>query len=262
MAERGESGMTPGQEPHSSAAPAADEQSLKRLSDRVAELEDRNAALEGFVAVAAHELVVPLVMAESYADLVTDRLDGHEHADIRADLEALSRGAARTRLLVESLLHEARASERPLRRRPVDLDAVVAECIALLRPEVAAREARIETAELPVVLGEEPLLASVFTNLMVNALKYNPRQGGAIRVDAIRENAHWRFLVVSEGPEIPPEERERIFEPYRRARGERRGRGAGLGLAICRRIVERHGGTIGVTSNGGGNAFYFTLPAR
>jgi signal transduction histidine kinase len=242
---------------------AALESEIERLLARVSALEDEKAALEGFAAVAAHELVVPLVMAESYASIVSDRLDGEEHADSRRDLDALGRGAARARLLVETLLHDARSSERPVLRRPVDLNMVVRQCVALIDPEIAARGARVEIAELPTVMGEETLLSGVFTNLLVNALKYSPRQGGTIHIDLDRELTHWRFYVHSDGPTIPLEDRERIFEPFHRARGERRARGSGLGLAICRRIVERHGGTIGVTAaNGSGNSFYFTLPAR
>ena len=96
----------------------------------------------------------------------------------------------------------------------------------------------------------------------MNALKYSPRHGAAISVQASLEAPAWHFSVQSEGPTIPPEDRQRIFEPYQRGRGERRARGAGLGLAICRRIVERHGGRIGVAPvASGGNRFFFTLPA-
>jgi signal transduction histidine kinase len=236
---------------------------IERLAARVAALEEEKNALEAFAALAAHELVVPLVMTESYAAIVRERLEGDEHAPSRRDLDALARGAARTRLLIEGLLHEARASERPLRRQPVDLNRVVRDCVLLVEPEVSARCAQIEIDELPEVLGEEALLGSVFVNLIFNALKYSPRQGGSIRIGAVRELRQWRVTVESEGPTIPNEDRERIFEPFHRARTERRERGAGLGLAICRRIVERHGGEIGVApANGSGNLFYFTLPSR
>ena len=117
-------------------------------------------------------------------------------------------------------------------------------------------------AELPEVHAEETLISAVFTNLLLNALRYGPREHGTILVDAVRETECWRVSVQSEGPTIPASERERIFERYHRGRGERRSRGAGLGLTICRHIVERHGGQIGVTAaNGGANRFYFTLPA-
>jgi signal transduction histidine kinase len=99
-------------------------------------------------------------------------------------------------------------------------------------------------------------------NLVSNALKYGPRHGGKIVITATRLGGGWRFCVRSQGSTIPVEDRVRIFDAYRRRRGERRVRGAGLGLAICREIVARHGGRIWVSAaRGGGNRFCFTLPA-
>ena len=132
----------------------------------------------------------------------------------------------------------------------------------MLAHEVQARGATVRLGELPTVQGDASLLNGLFTNLILNALKYSPRTGSEIVVDASREHRAWRVAVESEGPTIPPEDRQRIFEPFQRGRSERRARGAGLGLAICRRIVERHGGQIGVVPGArGGNRFYFTLPA-
>ena len=263
--------MTPGEQSARGHKPADQsspdqpsmEDAVERLSARVAVLEEEKAALERFAAVAAHELVVPLIMTESYAAMVTERLSGDEYDDVRSYLDTLVRGAAHTRMLIELLLHDARSRERPLARRQVDLNAVVRRCIALMQPELDVRGARVDVGELPVVPGEEPLLSSVFTNLIFNAVKYSPRRTGCIRIDAARELGQWRLTVRSEGPTIPLEDRSRIFEPFQRVRRERREKGAGLGLAICRRVIERHGGTIGVTAaNGSGNAFYFTLPSR
>jgi signal transduction histidine kinase len=238
------------------------ERELKTLSARVEQLEREKAAVEAFAAVAAHELVEPLVMTEAYATMVSDRLDADQHADSRRDLDALSRGAARLRLLIETLLHDARTSGREIKRDPVDLNHIVEESLALLAPEIAARGADVEVETLPSVVGEEALLSGLFANLLINALKYSPRQSPEIRVRALREAESWRVEVESSGPTIPVEDRERIFEPFHRGTGERRAHGAGLGLATCRRIVERHGGAIGVrATNGSGNVFHFTLPA-
>jgi|tagenome__1003787_1003787.scaffolds.fasta_scaffold20778296_2 signal transduction histidine kinase len=237
------------------------ERENERLRARVAQLEREVADVEAFAAVAAHELVEPLVLTEAYAAMVSDRLDDDLHADSRRDLDALGRGAARMRVLVETLLHEARSAGHNLSFGPVDLDVVVGDCLSLLAPEIEARGARVEIGELPVVWGEETLLGGVFSNLLINALKFSPRHGSTIRIGAVEEASQWRLWVESQGPSIPVEDRSRIFNPFHRGRGERRARGAGLGLAICRRIVERHGGEIGVTAvNGGGNRFYFTLP--
>jgi signal transduction histidine kinase len=146
--------------------------------------------------------------------------------------------------------------------RAVDCNRLVTDVIALLQPEIEARGASIQVGELPSVRGEAALLGGLFTNLLTNALKYGPRSGGVISVTAEREPAQWRITIDDDGPPIPEDERARIFEPFRRGRRERRARGAGLGLTICRRIVERHGGRIGVAARpDGGNRFYFTLPA-
>ncbi len=236
---------------------------VKALEAENAVLEAEKAALEGYAALAAHELVTPLVIAESYASIVGERLEGPEHAASRVDLEGLARSASRARRLVESLLHDARASRRPLHVRTVDLAAVVTDLVADLRTDIDDRQANVEVGPLPVVTGDEALLASVFSNLLVNALKYSPRQEGTITVAAVREPDEWRFVIQSGGPPIAPEDRDRIFEAYNRGRAERRERGLGLGLAIARRIVERHGGTIGVRAAGRtGNQFFFTIPAR
>ena len=235
---------------------------VARLAARVEQLELEKAALEDFAAVAAHELVEPLVIAEAYAAMVSDRLDGELHEEARRDLAALSRTASRTRLLLEALLHDARSAEHRIARRPVHLDAVVDDCLTVLRPEVDARGAKLEVGTLPVVRGDATLLNGLITNLLINALKYSPRRGAEIQIGATREGRFWHISVQSEGPTIPAEDRSRIFEPYQRGRGERRARGAGLGLAICRRIVERHGGHIGVAPGSvGGNRFFFALPA-
>jgi signal transduction histidine kinase len=237
---------------------------IARLRDRISELERQKEEAEGFAAAAAHELLAPVVLIDACAATVSDRLDHDErHADSLRDLDVLRRGCAQSRLLVDSLLHHAAFRGRPLRSGRVDLDAILADCLTMLAPEIRARHAQVEVVPLPAVEAEAPLIAVVFMNLLVNALKYGPRTAGLVRVDGTREPAAWRFEICSQGQTIPPEDRGRIFEPRRRGSNERRARGSGLGLAICREIVERHGGEIGVApgEDGTGNCFSFTLPA-
>jgi signal transduction histidine kinase len=241
---------------------------VARLSARVEELERERAAqhgeyreLEAFVAMAAHELLKPLVMMEAYATLIGDRAGFALDLESRRDLSRLVNVSARVRLIVEALLTEARDSDRPLRREQVDLSRVLAQCLETLEPEIRERDARIDVEPMPVIEGNPALLMGVFGNLISNALKYGARQGGDIRVTVDRSDAGWTFAVQSPGPAIPEAERERLFQPWQRGRDERRAKGAGLGLAIVRRIVERHGGEVGVTSpNEATNQFYFTLP--
>ena len=234
---------------------------ITRLRERISELEREKEAVEGFAAVAAHELLTPVVMMDACAATVCERMDGDLDADSRRDLDALRRGAARSRLLVETLLHHARVHNRPLERASVEVRALVCDCEAVLAPELRARGAVVDAGELPVVSADEALIGAVFMNLLVNALKYGPRRGGTIRVRASHASSIWCFSVRSDGKAIPPEDRLRIFEPFERGRGERRVRGGGLGLAICREIVELHGGRIAVApTEDGGNVFTFTLP--
>jgi signal transduction histidine kinase len=114
---------------------------------------------------------------------------------------------------------------------------------------------------MPSVTGDEALLGGLLTNLVTNALKYGRRERGTISIGAHREGDEWLVTVADDGASIPESERLLIFEPFQRGHRERRARGAGLGLTICRRIVLRHGGRIGLLPQETGNCFYFTLPA-
>jgi signal transduction histidine kinase len=212
--------------------------------------------LERFAAVAAHELSEPLVMTEVYVRRLIERVGDTIDEESHADLQALARGAARTRLIVETLLHDARSPDRSLPRQAVDLNRVVASCVNLLRHEIAVRQASVSVERLPVVAGDEALLATVMGNLLSNALRHGPRRTAEIHVAATRALSMWRISVVSEGDPIPLSDRRRIFDRF-----ESLNRGTGLGLAICRTIVERHGGTIGVPSGQRGTCVYFTVPA-
>jgi signal transduction histidine kinase len=233
---------------------------VQDLRARIGELERANTGLQAFVAIAAHELVKPLIMAEAYAAMVCDRLDA-EQEDCRQALTKVTRASARTRVLVEAILHDASAAEQEPRVDEVDLAAIVAGCLEVLGPEIEARRARVQVGELPVVRGDEAGLGSVFLNLIGNALKYGPRRDGEIEIAAVRHPDAWEVSVQSGGPILEPIERDRIFGRFYRGQGERRAHGTGLGLAICRNIVERHGGTIGVVPVGhSGNRFVFTLP--
>ena len=237
-------------------------ESSKREPSRLAGLERERAALEMFARVVAHELMAPLIASETRARLLDDQLRDRDVGRASADLQDLIRGLSRMRQLVETLLHDARSSGVPLERKPVNLQQLVTDAIESLDAEIRAYEVRVLAAELPVVEGDSVLLGVVVNNLLLNALRYGPRNGGDVRIRARRERAQWRISVTSQGATIPAEDRTRIFEPYSRGTHERRTAGAGLGLAICRSIVERHDGIIGVAPvRAGGNRFYFTIPA-
>jgi signal transduction histidine kinase len=210
-------------------------------------------------AAVAHELKEPLIAVESYAALLAERLAGGLDDRAREDLDALLRGTTRMRVVVETLLHQARPGQS-LQRARVDLAEVAADCVAMFKLELTARGAHVEIHSMPAVRGDGLLLRSVVQNLLANALRYGARDGGVIVLSAAREEGGWRIAVDSEGAVIGADDRSRIFDPFRRGRGERRADGVGLGLAICRTIIEQHGGTIGVEPLDRGNRFFFTLP--
>jgi signal transduction histidine kinase len=235
------------------------EDELGRLRQRVAELERRNEELNRFATAAAHELRAPLISVEGYAALLAERLKRQLDDFGREDLEALVRGTTRMRLVIDTLLRHARAGGRPPLRDHVDLARIAQDCVDVMKPEIDASGARVVVDALPVVEGDASLLASVLQNLIGNALNYGPREGGTVRVSSVREKTRWRITVDSEGRPIRPADRSRIFRPFRRGRSERRADGIGLGLALCRSIIDQHGGSIGVEPLEGGNRFFFTL---
>jgi signal transduction histidine kinase len=224
------------------------------------DIERERAAIELYAKMTAHELMAPLIAADTHARLLEKQLQDRVDGSARGELRGLIRRLSGMRLLVETLLLEARSFGEPLERTPVSVRQLVDEAVELLETEIRARDARIVVAQLPVVRGDRVLLGSVVNNLLQNALRYGPRSAGEVRIEARHERAYWRISITSRGSTIPPNDSARIFEPYSRGTDERRGAGAGLGLTICRSIVERHGGVIGVTPcPEGGNRFYFTI---
>src|SRR5690242_151827 len=145
---------------------------------RLAELERERAALAMFAGVAAHELTVPLIAAETHARLLEEQLAASVDGFSSADLEELFRSLSRMRLLVATLLHDARCAGQPLERGPVSLQRLVDAGAELLARDVQARRARIVTGDLPVVDADEVLLGGVVNNLLLNALRYGPLSGG------------------------------------------------------------------------------------
>lgn len=245
------------------ANPLDVERQNAELAARVQELEDQYAAVERFAATAAHQLAEPLVIAESSAILVADELGEDLDPLLRARLDAIGRGAARARRLMDALLADARTSGLPLELQPVDLGSLVEGTVASLSQQIDERTASIVVGPLPRALGEAELLSVVLENLISNALKYGPRNGGRVEISAERRPEGRRVLVASEGRAIPAEEARRIFQPFYRAPGERRVPGVGLGLTICARLVQRVGGAIGVSPGpgGSGNVFWIDLRA-
>ncbi|QLG27117.1 MEDS domain-containing protein [Halorarum halophilum] len=235
------------------------EQRLEVVIDR---LEASNSRLEQFAYAASHDLQEPLRMVSSYLKLVRQRYaddldeDGEEFIEFAVD------GAERMREMVEGLLAYSRVETQGGPLEPIDLDAAFDDVLADLRIQIEETNAEITADELPCVTGDASQLRQVFQNLLENAITYSGDEPPRVHVSAERDGSKWKVSVSDEGIGIEPEHRERIFEVFQRLHTSGEYDGAGIGLALCERIVERHGGEIWVESTPGeGATFSFTLPA-
>jgi PAS domain S-box-containing protein len=231
--------------------------------EAVAALERSNLELQQFAYVASHELSEPLRMVTSYLNLLRRRYRGRLDPDADEFIEYAVDGAARMRALIEGLLAYSRAGRSEEKPEPVDLGSVTADVLRSLAAAMVEAGAEIEISDLPVVMGVRGQLEQLIQNLVANALKF--RSDGRARV-WVREEAGApgmaQIAVADGGIGIAPSERERVFEMFGRLHDREAYEGTGIGLAICRRIVERHGGRIWVEDReGGGTVFRFTLPS-
>ena len=225
-------------------------------------LERSNAELAQFAYVASHDLSEPLRMVSSYLQLLRRRYHGQLDEDADEFIEFAVEGADRMRALIEDLLAYSRAG-RGAEPRPIDLGHVMADVLSSLAAAVADARAQVSVASLPTVLGDRLALAQVLQNLVANALKFRSGPSASVWVSAERmHNGMWRVSVADDGIGIDPRHRERVFKMFQRLHDREAFEGTGIGLAICRKIVERQGGEIRAGGReGGGSVFSFTIPA-
>jgi PAS domain S-box-containing protein len=234
----------------------------ERLRRTAEELARSNAELEQFAYVASHDLQEPLRMVGSYLELLADRYKGR--LDEKADkyIHYAVDGAARMQELINDLLAFSRVGTRGRPFEPTDCARVMDQAVANLRKRIEETGAVVTRDALPTVPGDRTQLEQLFQNLIGNALKFC-RQPPRVHVGAARRGADWLFTVRDNGIGIAPEHRERIFLIFQRLHGRHEYPGTGIGLAVCKKVVERHGGRIWVESQPGqGSSFSFTLPAR
>jgi signal transduction histidine kinase len=235
----------------------------QELAAYAAGLERSGQELERFAAVAAHELHEPLRAVAGFADLLERRYRGRLDAGAGELLGLVTGGVARMQALVDGLLAWARAGSAagPGPAGPVDAEEVADQAIANLRPAVAESGAIVDRGPLPVVDGDAGQLVQLFQHLIGNAVKFRSRHPPLVRVRAEPADGWWRFAVADNGIGMGPELTERAFDLFWRGHGGDRHPGAGIGLAVCARIVEAHGGGIWLESvPGSGTTCFFTLP--
>jgi signal transduction histidine kinase len=225
------------------------------------DLQRSNAELEQLAYVASHDLQEPLRMVASYMQLLEQkyrgRLDDEAHEFIGFAVD----GAKRMQALINDLLTYSRVGSGTIPMEPTDCNAVLDSALESLRLAMAESGAGIQRADLPVVMGNAAQLTQLFQNLLANAIKFRGEQPLRIDVSAEPDGPDWRFTVRDNGIGIEPEYFDRVFVMFQRLHSRSAYAGTGIGLAISKKIVERHGGRIWVESAPGhGAAFKFTLP--
>jgi two-component system sensor histidine kinase/response regulator len=202
----------------------------------------------------------PLRMVASYLQLLEKKYQGQLDADAHEYIEFAVDGAKRMQSLINDLLTYSRIGAAASPLQATDSTAAVDTALRLLRLAIADSAARIEYGELPVVMGDPDQLVQLFQNLIANAIKFRSRPGPHIVVSAEANDGYWRFAVQDDGIGIEKEYFDRIFVMFQRLHSRSAYPGTGIGLAICKKIVERHGGRIWVESEPGqGTVFTFTL---
>lgn len=234
------------------------EASLRRANDALVR---SNIELRRFTHVAAHDLQTPLRGIGGFAELLkehyADRLDrkGEEW------LERILNAALHMQALVRDLLTYSRIETQKPPTARVQMDQVLDQTVLLLESEIQDTAAVITRTKLPLIVGDATQLVQLLLNLLQNAIKYRSAAAPRVQVAAERRGDEWVFSVTDNGIGIEPRYAERIFEMFERLHNAQEYQGTGIGLAICRRVVQRHGGDIWVESQPGqGSTFFFTLP--
>ena len=235
----------------------------RALRERAAALARSNAELEQFAYVASHDLQEPLRMITSYTQLLARRYRGKLDADADEFITHAVEGAARMQCLIDDLLTYSRVGTTRRKLAPTDCKGVLSQALANLEVAIAGSGATVTHGPLPRVMGEAGQLTQLFQNLIGNAIKYRGREAPRVRVSAEHQGDDWVFAIRDNGIGIDPQYAERIFLIFQRLHTRAEYPGSGIGLAVCKKIVECHGGRIWVESaEGQGATFFFTLPVR
>ncbi|MDQ3071891.1 MAG: ATP-binding protein [Bacteroidota bacterium] len=232
----------------------------KELSEANKELGRSNQDLEQFAYVASHDLKEPLRMVSSYAQLLSRLYGSKLDSDAVEFIKYITEGAHRMQSLINDLLNYSRIGRIDAEIKDVDLNTILDIVKTNLGEKIAAADVIIKYSKLPVINGIESQLLQLFQNLIENAIKFRSEAQPEILINAERKAGHWLFSVKDNGIGIPDQHIERVFVIFQRLHERNKYPGTGMGLAICKKIVELHGGKIWIDSEEGkGTTFFFTL---
>lgn len=236
------------------------EEQLARYAEKLAR---SNAELENFAYVASHDLREPLRMVRSFTGLLADRYADQLDEVGERYISFARGGAERMDDLIKALLEYSRVEGDREEAVPTDSGQALRTALEILGPAIRDSEATVTVDDMPEVVVNANQLTRVFQNLVSNAVKFRGEARPQVHVSAVRRGDRWVFGVQDNGIGIEPVYHDRIFQIFKRLHGLEEYSGTGMGLSICKKIVEAHGGAIWVDSNAGeGACFYFTLPAR
>jgi PAS domain S-box-containing protein len=234
-----------------------------QLRSKNDDLERSNAELEQFAFVASHDLQEPLRKVGSYMELVAERYRDQLDQDACEFIDYAVDGARRMKIMIDDLLKYSRVGTRGKTFAPVDMTKVMRDVLNDLELTIKENDAAVSYDSLPVVTADDSQLQQLLRNLIGNALKYRGSDPPKVHVFAERQEQAWRFCVADNGIGIERRFLDRVFQIFQRLHARGQYEGTGIGLAVCKKIIERHGGTIGVDSAPGqGSTFYFTIPDR
>jgi PAS domain S-box-containing protein len=234
-----------------------------QLTNKAQELTRSNSELEQFAYVASHDLQEPLRMIASYTQLILRRYGDRFDGDAKEFMDFIVDGATRMKQLIEDLLAYSRVGTHGKEFRSTDCEAALQKALANLRVAIENSVATVTHDPLPTVNADEFQLVQLFQNLIGNAIKFKGAQTPRIHISVEERGDTWKFTVKDNGIGIDAEYFERIFMVFQRLHSRTDYPGTGIGLAICKKVVDRHGGRIWIESQAGlGSTFYFTLPTK
>lgn len=226
------------------------------------ELKKANSELERFAYVCSHDLQEPLRTIHSFAQLLEKNFEGSKDEKVDKYLKFIIEGSNRARELIIDVLNYSRVDFEIQKRTVVDMNDVLREIKDSLQVNIKEVGADITSDNLPVVVANRTLISQLMQNLVHNAIKFSEK-APEVNIAVTKDDGHWHFKVSDNGIGIPEEYHQKIFEVFQRLNKRNEYPGTGIGLAICKKIVERHGGNIWVESrDGGGTVFNFTLPVN
>jgi light-regulated signal transduction histidine kinase (bacteriophytochrome) len=233
---------------------------MKYEKELINKLKTSNKELEQFAYVASHDLQEPLRMVASFSQLLERRYKDQIDEDADDYIEFIVEGANRMKKLIDDLLAFSRLNTEAKEFKLTDTNSALDDVLVNLNPTIMENNAQITHDPLPIIKVDSSQIRQLFQNLITNAIKFHGDEPPKIHISAEETGKEWLFSVSDNGIGIDSNHLEKIFNVFNRLHTREEYEGTGIGLAICKRIVERHGGKIWVESEPGkGSTFYFTL---